>query len=126
MDLYCCRVAPFMGAWIETLSPPGWNVPGLPSLPSWERGLKLCCWSCFILYQMVAPFMGAWIETRVSHCVFVTTLVAPFMGAWIETYDIRPPTRKFMSLPSWERGLKPIPSKVLSDVESRSLHGSVD
>ena len=77
-------VAPYMGAWIETvlmilliivnLSHPTW-VRGLKqwtvallalvlwSHPTWVRGLKhyLHCKKCDCNY--VAPYMGAWIET---------------------------------------------------------------
>ena len=81
------RVAPYVGAWIETtvlLSPT--SVP------------------------LVAPYVGAWIETRLegagnyeykSHPMWVRGLkhvlnndvgwihkVAPYVGAWIETKKI--------------------------------------
>ena len=55
------NVAPFVGAWIETLY----------------------CWSLRVP-SVVAPFVGAWIETvkyRVAHAV---NPVAPFAGARIE------------------------------------------
>ena len=55
-------VAPFMGAWIETL----WNG-GKPNilwlLPLWEHGLKRNSFCTFRCARIVAPFMGAWIET---------------------------------------------------------------
>ena len=76
-----------MGAWIETISNalllfmplpslPSWErglkpgdgawlpVPGL-SLPSWERGLKLKIHIENLEHGHVAPFMGAWIETPI-------------------------------------------------------------
>ena len=57
---------------------------GIPSLPSWERGLKYTTF-CDVLHKdKVAPFVGAWIE------IMMPTDVAIAM----------------MSLPSWERGLK--------------------
>ena len=37
--LYCLRVAPYAGAWIEILRMFGTN-PARPSLPTRERGLK--------------------------------------------------------------------------------------
>ena len=57
-------VAPYMGAWIETL-------------------ILLSC--------PVAPYMGAWIETALHGFALRcrTTCVAPYMGAWIETLRIR-------------------------------------
>ena len=56
------QVAPFMGAWIETLYQALVdNNKGL--LPLWGHGLKLL--KMYLLYPVtvVAPFMGAWIET---------------------------------------------------------------
>ena len=58
----CRFVAPFMGAWIEILSP--------------FKGI--------ILQNAVAPFMGAWIEINVAPSFWPARIVAPFMGAWIE------------------------------------------
>ena len=37
--------------------------------------------------------------------------VAPFVGAWIETAHILHHPRGLTSLPSWERGLKPLQVK---------------
>ena len=56
------EVAPFVGAWIETMQ---LLIP--------------------VFLADVAPFVGAWIETR---CIITRSLyrdVAPFVGAWIET-----------------------------------------
>ena len=57
----------------------------------------------------VAPFAGAWIETASSVLPPKPLSVAPFAGAWIETAL---PDRNLWtcskSLPSRERGLKPI------------------
>ncbi len=65
------RVAPFMGAWIET------DRLRLNHPP-----------------RLVAPFMGAWIETCVGQSVYPHLLVAPFMGAWIETEVFRDAVRR--------------------------------
>ena len=56
-------VAPFAGAWIETL-------------------VKWC-----LKHDLdVAPFAGAWIETEKQKNIDVRLdKVAPFAGAWIET-----------------------------------------
>ena len=56
------RVAPRVGAWIETL-----NVKG--SAPN----------------SAVAPRVGAWIETLLKGYQEVGESVAPRVGAWIET-----------------------------------------
>ncbi len=55
-------VAPFVGAWIETIFL--WNSDCKAwSLPSWERGLKLDTFEKVLPDMTVAPFVGAWIET---------------------------------------------------------------
>ena len=60
-------------------------------------------------FSLVAPFVGAWIETiHCRHHLHCGT-VAPFVGAWIETKEAyNALVEIFKSLPSWERGLKPI------------------
>ena len=55
-------VAPYMGAWIETI-------------------VRRAPWSAC----GVAPYMGAWIETKIKDCKRLKGYVAPYMGAWIET-----------------------------------------
>ena len=62
-NLYLVGVAPYVGAWIETLAI-----------------LKTGCGA------NVAPYVGAWIETRDAQPKFENAeLVAPYVGAWIET-----------------------------------------
>ena len=59
----CDPVAPYVGAWIETLR----------------------CALAF-LSRVVAPYVGAWIETRVAiPRAWRLYWVAPYVGAWIET-----------------------------------------
>ena len=55
-------VAPYVGAWIETLLTPE---------------------SCIV--SSVAPYVGAWIETIKVLINFLVCGVAPYVGAWIET-----------------------------------------
>ena len=55
-------VAPYVGAWIETLKQLATIQPNL-----------------------VAPYVGAWIETIASQPETQTDRVAPYVGAWIET-----------------------------------------
>ena len=100
-------VAPFAGAWIETVIVTTYDQPvkSLPSrerglkqltldrrrgptttaLPSRERGLKRISKKCIPSWVMVAPFAGAWIETRYKPPLSTVISVAPFAGAWIET-----------------------------------------
>ena len=56
------RVAPYVGAWIETLK----NADGSYSF-------------------VVAPYVGAWIETIMLMIRLGKIRVAPYVGAWIET-----------------------------------------
>ena len=56
------RVAPYVGAWIET------NHINEPHD-----------------YHVVAPYVGAWIETVYINNALHDGLVAPYVGAWIET-----------------------------------------
>ena len=79
------RVAPFMGAWIETLSASSSLFFAIRLLPLWEHGLKHAERHRNYRSINVAPFMGAWIETLQSQGLQRTSRVAPFMGAWIET-----------------------------------------
>ena len=77
------RVAPYVGAWIETTL-------------KQEAPVNLT----------VAPYVGAWIETSARPMVIRKVTVAPYVGAWIET--IHPAGRwpHGRSHPTWVRGLK--------------------
>jgi hypothetical protein len=59
------KVAPYTGAWIETISD-----------------------TCLIKKQIVAPYTGAWIETMWMGCPSIDITVAPYTGAWIETLHL--------------------------------------
>ena len=56
------KVAPYVGAWIETYL--GYNR---------------------ILRSLVAPYVGAWIETIIGQPCCQAQPVAPYVGVWIET-----------------------------------------
>ena len=100
-------VAPFAGAWIETLlqSPKAHAAKVAPFAGAWIETLSRRCMGC---KSSVAPFAGAWIETCVmtmleswspasppsrgrglkQSCAGRQSgiaVVAPFAGAWIET-----------------------------------------
>ena len=78
------RVAPRVGAWIETLLFFNSENP-----------------------HNVAPRVGAWIETDVIEMVGRKGSVAPRVGAWIETVKCIPSTVGCpASHPVWVRGLK--------------------
>ena len=59
------------------------------------------------LQRHVAPLVGAWIETGKSYPTLPAEEVAPLVGAWIETMKEMILMLGIVSLPSWERGLKP-------------------
>ena len=56
-------VAPFVGVWIEIVEYIA-TVKSVPSLPSWECGLKSLCPNRTPLQSAVAPFVGVWIEIK--------------------------------------------------------------
>ena len=59
------KVAPRVGAWIETIS------------------------QMYIIFaSLVAPRVGAWIETDINNILRVNKKVAPRVGAWIETWGM--------------------------------------
>ena len=78
----------------------------LPSLLSWERGLKYIETVTNDDDTTVAPLVGAWIEISTLGKTISSSLVAPLVGAWIEINKKAQKLKKTMSLLSWERGLK--------------------
>ena len=56
----------------------------------------------------VAPYAGAWIETEAEEAWELPEEVAPYAGAWIETGSGTPERSGTKSLPTRERGLKPL------------------
>ena len=78
------KVAPRVGAWIETN---GKCIRG-------RNG------------NMVAPRVGAWIETVDVTFIDFVSPVAPRVGAWIETMKPARSQRSHKSHPVWVRGLK--------------------
>ena len=69
-----CRVAPFVGAWIEILRLMLFPVVPVQSLRSSERGLKLTLSVRDNSCSIVAPFVGAWIEIRRYNSAFIVPL----------------------------------------------------
>ena len=75
----------------------------------------------------VAPLVGAWIEIKIdaiSNDVHI--IVAPLVGAWIEILELFATACGFLSLLSWERGLKLLICSQACCLASRSSRGSVD
>ena len=76
-------VAPYVGAWIETIRLSISHRNAL-SHPTWVRGLKPSAENQIIQNSRVAPYVGAWIET---------------LKSWFDTSALK-------SHPTWVRGLK--------------------
>ena len=77
-------VAPYVGAWIETLIRIIRSIR-IKSHPTWVRGLKQEDKPYHHIVKRVAPYVGAWIETFDDYFIFTSLEVAPYVGAWIET-----------------------------------------
>ena len=84
------RVAPYVGAWIETM-------------PIFVPNLHLT----------VAPYVGAWIETTIILFFECELNVAPYVGAWIETSIVFSICMTSLSHPMWVRGLKPFNARMV-------------
>ena len=98
-------VAPYTGAWIETLCITFYNYV-IKSHPTRVRGLKHVLYDHRVSRNNVAPYTGAWIETRYGLFIIREDNVAPYTGAWIETKKINKPRDLMTSHPTRVRGLK--------------------
>ena len=120
-------VAPHVGAWIETLIEVSGSTNTSKSHPMWVRGLKLAKLDEWCVKYNVAPHVGAWIETNFYSATFVIRCVAPHVGAWIETH---PPDYSLIgcekSHPMWVRGLKHRLRLIKWNVACRTPCGCVD
>ena len=99
------KVAPFVGAWIEIVV----SVSSVPSgfvAPFVGAWIEISGITGFLIQGCVAPFVGTWIEICLQVPSNTEKFVAPFVGAWIEIFSISFNLFVFLSLPSWERGLK--------------------
>ena len=96
------RVAPCVGAWIETALSSIIDRKST-SLPAWERGLKLDHTARPHVRKVSLP---AW-ERGLKRSASVQGSGSP------------------LSLPAWERGLKPISPTLLCGQPGRSLRGCV-
>ena len=77
-------VAPYVGAWIETLSSTSGfdHTHVAPYVGAWIETLTIKFLS---VRRSVAPYVGAWIETPKRASLYCAKYVAPYVGAWIET-----------------------------------------
>ena len=97
------RVAPRVGAWIETAH-------------RFPPSAQTC----------VAPRVGAWIETLIRKREYRNPQVAPRVGAWIETAGRMVTYTAITSHPVWVRGLKPLGVGADVGVVRRTPCGCVD
>ena len=87
--LHCGTVAPFVGAWIETKEAYNALVEIFKSLPSWERGLKLMISGDLTVFVKSLPSWERGLKHFKYYSIPLSHLVAPFVGAWIETQNMR-------------------------------------
>ena len=121
-------VAPYAGAWIETVGVKVHRRAEIRSLPTRERGLKLTktcekpqevtslptrerglkpALNCFKLqFPQVAPYAGAWIETLKKSSKSINKKSLPTRERGLKLVEARSPLRQAVSLPTRERGLK--------------------
>ena len=95
----CCwryKVAPYVGAWIETFNTSISNEANrvAPYVGAWIETQIYCN---LIVRTFVAPYVGAWIETLLKAQRWCTILVAPYVGAWIETTFLLSPSNSLKS-----------------------------
>ena len=100
------RVAPRVGAWIETRQKrkPTLTMRVAPRVGAWIETISILE---EVKNAVVAPRVGAWIETRCLPTLQKSIWVAPRVGAWIETCWPCLNLGPIMSHPVWVRGLKP-------------------
>ena len=118
-------VAPYTGAWIETISF-GVRSTFLVSLPTRGRGLKLKRAVLWKNSSEVAPYTGAWIETTISRVALSETTSLPTRGRGLKLKVGMGLKANPESLPTRGRGLKHQTNQQTYQSRSRSLHGGVD
>ena len=80
-----CRVAPFTGAWIETIKGEEIMAVNAKSHPSRVRGLKPFAQIEFDTTDGSHPSRVRGLKLRFAEPSMTSLPVAPFTGAWIET-----------------------------------------
>ena len=126
MAAVTAAVAPYVGAWIETATAAALPMAVCPSLPTWERGLKLVRSHTALQHRQVAPYVGAWIETLPASSRLPGGTSLPTWERGLKLDASLPAEGDEVSLPTWERGLKPHHRGTTGLRCRRSLRGSVD
>ena len=97
------RVAPYVGAWIETI-----NTTGRSAVIT------------------VAPYVGAWIETGIRIIGFIGVLSHPTWVRGLKPKITPPKGDNVESHPTWVRGLKLHEAQKRNHQIGRTLRGCVD
>ena len=119
------KVAPLVGAWIETMSEYALSVKEW-SHPSWVRGLKPDSRYYGGSLLRVAPLVGAWIET---HWLSTPCYYLPSHPSWVRglKHAIELVGHLLgVSHPSWVRGLKHKDRTLIISARCRTPRGCVD
>ena len=72
----------------------------------WERGLKLLYRKLALLQNNVAPHVGAWIETQITIYNHISGMSLPMWERGLKPQEDIIRVYSVVSLPMWERGLK--------------------
>ena len=97
------KVAPYVGAWIETTKKQGYRTT-VKSHPTWVRGLKLLNFLLEVQFSMSHP---TWVRG-------------------LKLGSVQEVARRRKSHPTWVRGLKREDSTHYFLTKSRTLRGCVD
>ena len=98
-------VTPYVGVWIEMwcygILKKGEYVT--PYVGVWIEMMK---WIKYMSILFVTPYVGVWIEIAEYFQLLQNGLVTPYVGVWIEINVSSGFIHSFLSLPTWECGLK--------------------
>ena len=106
-SLTMARVAPHVGAWIET-DTRLYTPLNRSSRPTWARGLKHPRSLGFGGMVLVAPHVGAWIETQLECDLSARQASRPTWARGLKREGRSPAEQRRASRPTWARGLKQV------------------
>ena len=96
-------VAPYVGAWIETI-----DIKTL------------------FTHIYVAPYVGAWIETQLLYQIILVRMSHPTWVRGLKHPEPHVIEQDIKSHPTWVRGLKHVPLAASAHLPGRTLRGCVD
>ena len=123
-EMYLPEVAPYVGAWIETLIALRLSIDN-ESHPTWVRGLKLGVKQIRFRSILSHPTWVRGLKLE-NDPRLKNHIVAPYVGAWIETELMRFEFSVPVSHPTWVRGLKQTTKSLNYSIPGRTLCGCVD